>query len=249
MSALTGYRFGEFTVSRNGLSRSNTRIALEPIPLALLLLLIDHRDRIVGRTEILSTLWAGTNVTANSLHQAVARLRSVLGDDPDSTRYIETVPRIGYRFVGTVHEVPVEAYRAGPNEVSFGDDRSIFIRDVTIPDGSVLEVNQQVTKSWELQNGGLVPWSNRFLQRQGPHEAKGRLRSPVRVPIPTTLPGESCIISVDLVAPAAPGSCYAEWKMVDEHGAFCFPGPTSVYVSVDVVPKRLRHSQPSNEPS
>jgi hypothetical protein len=79
-----------------------------------------------------------------------------------------------------------------------------------------------------------VPWVGRYLERQGPAEAPGRLRSAERTSIPDTLPGRTCIIEVELVAPSTPGSCYAEWKMIDDRGQFYLPGQLPVYVSVDV---------------
>ena len=114
-------------------------------------------------------------------------------------------------------------------------DKSQFVRDLTIPDGTRVKVGQKFRKVWEIQNIGFVTWENRFLQRQGPRDGPGRLKSPDRIRIPFTLPGECAKIAVNLVAPELPGSCYAEWKMVDENGRILLPSQKPVYVSVDVI--------------
>lgn len=113
-------------------------------------------------------------------------------------------------------------------------DKSKFIRDVKIPDGIKVKVNQKLTKIWEIQNVGLVIWDNRYLQREGPCEGPGRLKSRGRVRIPYTEPGQRVKIKVSFIAPSEPGSCYCEWKMVDEKGNYLLPNQKPVYVSVDV---------------
>lgn len=114
-------------------------------------------------------------------------------------------------------------------------DKSVFVRDVTIPDGTKVVVGQRFTKIWEIRNAGSVIWEERFLQREGPTEGPGRLKSPSRVRIPHTFPGQSCQVKVRLIAPPLPGSCYAEWKMVDSNGTILLPAQKPVYISVDVV--------------
>jgi hypothetical protein len=113
-------------------------------------------------------------------------------------------------------------------------DASRFIRDVNLPDGTAVAVNQRLVKQWEIKNVGTVAWRNRFLKRLGPADALGRLRSAELTPIPDTDPGQLCLLTVELVAPPTPGSCRAEWKMVDATGATLLPNQTVVYVSIDV---------------
>lgn len=119
----------------------------------------------------------------------------------------------------------------------FQGDKSTFVRDVSIPDGTKILVGQKFTKIWEIRNVGSVVWVNRFLERQGLTGGPGRLKSPSRVRVPHTLPGQCCQIKVQLIAPPLPGSCYAEWKMVDPNGTILLPNQKPVYVSVDVVQK------------
>ena len=114
-------------------------------------------------------------------------------------------------------------------------DRSRFIRDVTIPDGTRIRIGRKFKKIWEIQNIGAVVWDNRFLAREGVCDGPGRLKSTSRIRVPYTLPGERCQVKIDLIASAQPGSCYAEWKMVDSSGKYLFPNETPLFVSIDVV--------------
>lgn len=121
-----------------------------------------------------------------------------------------------------------------PEPVHRGD-RSRFIGDVSIPDGTKVRAGQRFRKVWEIQNVGTAPWDNRYLAREGPHNDPRRLKSARRVRIPYTLPGERCQIAVNVVAPDEPGSYTAEWKMVDRSGRYLLPNQRPVFVSVDVV--------------
>ncbi len=68
----------------------------------LLLCLAEHAGKVVSIDDLLSQVWSDVIVTPDSVYQAVASLRRVLGDDPRKPTYIATVPRLGYRMVATV---------------------------------------------------------------------------------------------------------------------------------------------------
>jgi TolB-like protein/DNA-binding winged helix-turn-helix (wHTH) protein len=68
----------------------------------LLLCLAERAGEIVSIDDLLNQVWSGVIVTPDSVYQAVASLRRLLGDDPKQPTYIETVPRLGYRMVATV---------------------------------------------------------------------------------------------------------------------------------------------------
>jgi Tol biopolymer transport system component/DNA-binding winged helix-turn-helix (wHTH) protein len=99
-------RFGEFTLDlrRRALLRGTQRLRLTARPLEVLVLLAGARGRVVDKKELLDTVWRETFVTEDVLVQAVRELRRVLGDDKDDPRFIQTVPRLGYRFVAEVSE-------------------------------------------------------------------------------------------------------------------------------------------------
>jgi len=68
----------------------------------LLLYLAQRSGEVVSIDELLTHVWAGVVVTPDSVYQAIASLRRLLGDDPKQSRYIATVPRLGYRMVADV---------------------------------------------------------------------------------------------------------------------------------------------------
>lgn len=74
-------------------------LPLDPKLLDLLLLFCRQADRIISRQEILDSVWAGSVVTDNAVNKLVANLRKELGDDPKNPKYIQTVPKRGYRLI------------------------------------------------------------------------------------------------------------------------------------------------------
>ena len=92
------------------LRKSGVRLRLQGQPLQVLATLLKHAGDLVTREELRAQIWkADTFVDFDhSLHNAIARLREVLGDSAESPRYIETLPRRGYRFMGRVDEVKLD---------------------------------------------------------------------------------------------------------------------------------------------
>ena len=98
------YRFDEFTldVSARKLVRGGTATALPSRAFDTLVYLLEHRERLVQKNELIDAIWADVVVTDDSLTHAVSVLRRALADERAHPKYIETVPRRGYRFIGTV---------------------------------------------------------------------------------------------------------------------------------------------------
>jgi DNA-binding winged helix-turn-helix (wHTH) protein len=79
----------------------------------VLVLLVQHRGRVVTKDELLSTLWPDTTVEDANLAQSISVLRKILDDSPKEHRYIVTVPGRGYSFTAPVVESPLQN-RSGP---------------------------------------------------------------------------------------------------------------------------------------
>jgi Tol biopolymer transport system component/DNA-binding winged helix-turn-helix (wHTH) protein len=86
------------------LLRAGVPQTLTPRAFDLLLLLVQQRDRVLSKDEILRTVWADTVVEESNLNQQVFVLRKALNGDGHGPEYIATIPRRGYRFVGEVTE-------------------------------------------------------------------------------------------------------------------------------------------------
>lgn len=100
------------------LRRGSRVLKLERIPFEILLLLLEHRDEVVTRDQIVSRVW-GHGVfldTDNSIRGAIRKLRQVLKDDAETPRFIETVTGRGYRFIALV--VPPKQASAAPEPVA-----------------------------------------------------------------------------------------------------------------------------------
>ena len=106
----SGYRFDCFVVdfSVRQFIRDGERIHLQEQPFQLLVTLLERSNQVVTREELRKKLWPA-NVLVDfdhRLNNAITRLREVLGDDADSPRFIETVPRVGYRFIYPLAAAP-----------------------------------------------------------------------------------------------------------------------------------------------
>jgi TolB-like protein/DNA-binding winged helix-turn-helix (wHTH) protein len=84
------------------ISREGETARVEARTMRLLLCLAEHAGEVVSIEDLLQHVWSGVAVSPDSVYQAVASLRRLLGDDPKQPAYIATVPRLGYRLVAEV---------------------------------------------------------------------------------------------------------------------------------------------------
>lgn len=109
------YAFGGFVLQRSQrrvLRCDGTPVELTPRLFSALLFFVEHPDELLQKETLLQALWPGLVVEENNLSQVVAGLRRALGDDTQGARFIQTVPRHGFRFVAKV----VRQANAGPAE-------------------------------------------------------------------------------------------------------------------------------------
>src|SRR6201987_4858049 len=99
-------RFGVFEVDfRSGeLQKHGIRLRLQEQPFQVLALLLEHPGEVVTREELRQKLWAADTFVDfdTGLNSAIKKLRDVLGDSAEGPRFIETLPRRGYRFIAVV---------------------------------------------------------------------------------------------------------------------------------------------------
>jgi len=103
-SARGAYRFGPFQLDsrERRLSRGCDVIPLRLKVFDTLRVLVENAGRLVTKQELLDTIWPETTVEENNLNHNVSVLRKALGEKATGQQYIETVPRVGYRFAATV---------------------------------------------------------------------------------------------------------------------------------------------------
>ena len=134
------FRFGPFTLDRGAyrLQKGDAPLALPPKVLDLLFLLVSRPSSLVTKEDILQALWPDVAVTDNAITQVVSDLRQALGDSSSEPKYVQTVPRRGYRFVASVEAEEAPAAKTsverttGSAEVSRADGtRTIAVLDFT----------------------------------------------------------------------------------------------------------------------
>jgi TolB-like protein/DNA-binding winged helix-turn-helix (wHTH) protein/Flp pilus assembly protein TadD len=146
-AAVTGgvrrfYQFGPFRLdpNRHRLFRGDEVVALSPKAIQTLILLVENRGRLLERETLMDALWPDVIVEDANLTVAVSQLRKALNQNGDNAEFIETIPRVGYRFVADICEVIKEPAPLIPEE-----------RKCLQPVTDKVEANETTTARPELQ--------------------------------------------------------------------------------------------------
>jgi len=115
MPRIAVYRFGPFELdgAEYRLLRNGVEVPLQLKAFETLCILVERAGRLLTKDDLLRQLWPGTIVEENNLNKNISHLRKALGESATGQSYIETVPRVGYRFAAPVEEVSA----AGPTLV------------------------------------------------------------------------------------------------------------------------------------
>jgi Tol biopolymer transport system component/DNA-binding winged helix-turn-helix (wHTH) protein len=128
------YKFGDFEllVDQRMLMRANQRVQLTPRVFHLLVILVDNAGKLVTKESLLSEIWQDSFVEEGNLNATVSRLRKILGEKPDERRFIETIPRVGYRFTSNVEVVTdrgnIEKPSRSKSDTGVRDGRKRWLR-------------------------------------------------------------------------------------------------------------------------
>lgn len=101
------YEFAEFRLlpEEHLLSRSGEPISLKPKAFSTLVLLVERHGHLVGKSELMERIWEDSFVEEAAVSRCIWSIRNALGEDSKNVRFIQTVPKLGYRFVAEVTEV------------------------------------------------------------------------------------------------------------------------------------------------
>ena len=127
--------FGEYTLDTESrqLLKDGAERRLSPKGFHLLLLLLESRPRAVSKTELHEQLWPDTFVSDATVTSLVAEVRGALGEKAGRGRFVRTVHRFGYAFMGVATEAPAESSREGRARC-----RGANTHSSTIPCGAAL---------------------------------------------------------------------------------------------------------------
>ena len=162
------FRFGEYELNPASyeLRRSGRVVRLERQPMDLLILLVTRHGQLVPRTEIIGHLW-GKDVFVDvdtGVHTAIRKIRQALRDSADGSRFVETIPGRGYRFIADVRVVSPEsptntAAAIAPEAVPPPDRRGH--RFLSVPGWAVAGVLAGAVltgiRLWPSRDGGPSP--------------------------------------------------------------------------------------------
>lgn len=111
--------FADFTLepTAHQLRRGGAPVALQPKPFDLLVLLAANPGRLFSKNELFEKVWPGVTVGDEALTQAIKEVRKALGDDAANPRFIETVPKRGYRFVAGLEGKTATSSAGGTGEL------------------------------------------------------------------------------------------------------------------------------------
>jgi TolB-like protein/Tfp pilus assembly protein PilF len=120
--------FGDHTLdtNRRELCRRGEPIAVEPQVFDLLVYLIEHRDRVVSKDDLIGVVWGGRIVSESTLTSRINAARKALGDSGEKQELIRTIARKGLRFVGEVRPRPTDIERADVSALPLGEVRESF---------------------------------------------------------------------------------------------------------------------------
>ncbi len=159
------YEFGPFVLDPGErlVRHGGVRMDLPPRAFDTLLVLVENGGRLLEKEALMRTVWRDTAVEENNLSQVVYLLRKALRDGEDGARYIETVPKRGYRFVAEVREFETAEGNGGggnghgfsprPGSWSSSNGGSLVAATVAVGEGSEFEGDS---------SSGCRGWLKRF---------------------------------------------------------------------------------------
>src|SRR5436853_2022236 len=100
------FRIGEFLIEPqiNSITGAEKIARIEPKVMQVLIRLAEHAGEVVPKEKLIQAVWSDTFVTDDVLTRAISELRKVFEDDPKEPRFIQTIPRSGYRLIAPVSD-------------------------------------------------------------------------------------------------------------------------------------------------
>lgn len=174
-------------------------------------------------------------VYTNAAETLVAQQMTMEASEPTATPTFTFTPTVTVTPFATLElstqsllASPTTSFSSGGGGTAVGCDNSVFVSDVTIPDGTQMTPGQTFTKTWRLQNNGTCPWTTAYRLTFVSGNAMSGQAAAISAAVS---PGATVDISVPMTAPATPGQIRGDWRLTNANGqAF----GTVVYVIINV---------------
>jgi TolB-like protein/DNA-binding winged helix-turn-helix (wHTH) protein/Tfp pilus assembly protein PilF len=138
-------------VANHCLWNGDDRVRIPPKVFDVLRYLVEHPGRLVAQDELLHALWPDTYVNPEVLRKYILDIRKILGDRPDKPRFIETLPKRGYRFVATVAEYVADP---PPLPASASLDETVLPQAAASPQATLLDKGRP--RTWPILGAATV---------------------------------------------------------------------------------------------
>src|SRR5262245_51022039 len=148
----TIYEFDDFRVDTGQffLIKAGQTIPITPTVFRILLVLLEHAGQMVTKEDLMKSVWPDCFVEAGNLNRNVSTLRKALDEKPSDHRYIETIPKTGYRFVAPVRSMSYQPVTSGARKIVNPSVQQIVGR------GAERATLRQIYEGTQLGHGGIV---------------------------------------------------------------------------------------------
>ena len=149
------YQFGSFQLdpAQKILQRDGQRVPLDPKTFLILQTLVEAEGRVISKNELMAKVWPDTFVEENNLTKNISRLRKSLGNGDESSEFIETIPKVGYRFCAEIRQ-STQAQNNSKNEaVAAGDGRISEAEETEAADDSRRHPVSKPVRPWKVWSG------------------------------------------------------------------------------------------------
>ncbi len=176
---------------------------------------------------------AGPNALLTIAAKTINAMTTQIGSEATSSPQETPVPGQTAAPQGTTQPSQQASQTAG---TAVPCDQAAYIRDTTIPDGTIFLPGTSFTKTWQIKNTGTCTWDSTYSIVFGDEgDVMGGAVSTPLVDSGTVAPGDIVHISVDLVAPSSAGDYKGYWKRRNPSGDVFFGSSKSIWVAIKVV--------------